>query len=106
MGFFSWECAKTGKPILADMGKEDPFSFASEVVVLFDNGDKCAGTYNGYGIVHVGDRVPIDLVETTGWKMVIKRYYKDEAYSELPQNTPEPRQGYFWDEAELFSIFS
>lgn len=106
MGFFSWECAKTRKPILAYMGEEDLYSFASKVIVLFENGDRFTGNYNGYGMVRNDNNVSVDLTESTGWKMVIERYYEGENFTDLEDNRNEPRQGYFWDEFELFSIFS
>jgi len=39
MGFFSWQCAKTQKPVMSEYAVgAGPFGFASQVVVLFKNG--------------------------------------------------------------------
>ena len=52
MGFFSWRCAKSNKPVMAEVAvRGTPWEFASNVVVLFNNGDRISGTYDGYGRV-------------------------------------------------------
>ena len=104
MGFFSWKCAKTGKPILADMGKDDPWRFASEVVLLLKNGSVIRGRYDGYGRV---DGFSLDEYNYNPdeFRLVISRYYDGETFDQLPKNEDEPNQGYFWGVAELNELF-
>ena len=73
MGFFSWRCAKSDKPVMAEIAvRNTPWAFASEVVVLFKNGDRVSGTYDGYG--RVGELELVDHLEER-WRMVIEKYY-------------------------------
>jgi len=104
MGFFSWQCAKTQKPVMSEYAVgAGPFGFASQVVVLFKNGDRITGTYDGYGRVDGFELV--DHPEER-WRMVIQRYYNGETFDELSQNKYEPGQGYFWDDEDLAEIFN
>ena len=80
MGFFSWKCAKSDKPVMSEYAvANSPWQFASDVVVLFRNGDRISGTYDGYGRVNGFEIVDLDERE---WRMVIKKYYnKSYSYS-------------------------
>lgn len=102
MGFFSWTCAKTGLPVMSSYAVEGhkELDFLCHAVVLFPNGDKITGVYDGYGRIGM-----IDLLEVTGpFKMVIRKYYNDEKYDDLRESENEPNQGYFWNDDELIQI--
>lgn len=104
MGFFSWRCAKSDKPVMADMGVHNtPWHFASDVVVLFKNGDRISGRYDGYGRVDGFELVDLD---ESRWRMVIRRYYNEETFDQLPQNKHDPGQGWFYDDADLDEFFN
>ena len=103
MGFFSWQCAKTQRPVMAEPGVAGtPWYFASDVIVLFSNGDRITGSYDGYG--RVGS---VDLMDYSAdqWRMVIRRYYDQESFDQLAPNKNEPWQGWFWDDADLARVF-
>lgn len=103
MGFFSWQCAKSQKPVMADLGvNNSPWEFASRVVVLFDNGDRISGSYDGYG--RVNGLELLDYPESR-WRMVIQQYYNGETFDQLAQNRHEPGQGWFYDDESLAEIF-
>lgn len=104
MGFFSWSCAKTKKPIMADCGvRKSPWEFSSRVVVLFKNGDILTGVYDGYGRVSGFELT--DIPESQ-WRMVILDYYNDETFDQLEENGHEPNQGWFYGNNELAQIFN
>lgn len=104
MGFFSWKCAKSEKPVMSEYAVGgSPFEFASDVVVLFKNGDRISGTYDGYGRVN-GHEI-IDYSEST-WRMVIRKYHNGETFDQLPQNKHDPGQGYFYSDEELEELFT
>ena len=103
MGFFSWKCAKSEKPVMADMGVHNtPWNYASDVVVLFKNGDRISGRYDGYGRVDGFELVDLD---ESRWRMVIRRYYNEETFDQLPQNKHDPGQGWFYNDDELEQFF-
>ena len=103
MGFFSWECAKSKKPVMSQYAVQDtPWAFASRVVVVFNDGDRITGTYDGYGNVN-----GYDILEAGehNWRMVIERYYAGETFDQLPPNQNDQGQGYFYDDDDLEEIF-
>lgn len=103
MGFFSWRCAKSDKPVMAEVAVQGtPFAFASDVIVLFKNGDRISGTYDGYGRVN-----GFELVDHSEerWRMVIKDYYNGETFEDLPKNKYDHGQGFFYDDADLEQEF-
>lgn len=103
MGFFSWRCAKSDKPVMADCAViNSPWEFASKVVVLFKNGDTISGTYDGYGRVN-----GIELLDynESVWRMVIARYYNNEPFESLKQNEWDRGQGFFYNDEELQEVF-
>jgi len=103
MGFFSWQCAKSNKPVMAEVAvKGSPWQFASEVVVLFKNGDRITGTYDGYGRVDGFEMV--DYPEDR-WRMVIKDFYDGETFDQLSQNKYDRGQGFFYSDEELTEEF-
>ena len=103
MGFFSWKCAKSDKPVMSEYAvANSPWQFASDVIVLFRNGDRISGTYDGYGRVNGFEIVDLDERE---WRMVIKKYYNNETFDQLKQNKHDPGQGYFYGDEDLEEIF-
>lgn len=61
MGFFSWECTTCGLSACSThIGKhrESATTQLGEVVILFPNGDRVSGEYDGYG--RVGDSLELD----------------------------------------------
>lgn len=104
MGFFSWQCAKTNKPVMSEYAVgNSPYEFASKVVVLFRNGNRLSGTYDGYGRVDGFEIVDYDERE---WRMVIQDYYDNETFDQLPINKHDRGQGYFYSDDELEEIFN
>ena len=103
MGFFSWKCAKSDKPVMSSYAVDNtPWDFASKVVVVFKDGDKLSGTYDGYG--NVGECNILDFDEQK-WRMVIQRYYAGETFEQLPRNKYDQGQGFFYDDSDLERIF-
>lgn len=103
MGFFSWRCAKSDKPVMAEVAvRNTPWEFASEVVVLFKNGDRISGTYDGYGRVDGFEL--IDYSEER-WRMVINQYYDGETFEQLLQNKYDQGQGFFYNDEDLQEEF-
>ena len=104
MGFFSWQCAKSKKPVMSSYAVGGtPFEFASKVVVLFRNGDKISGTYDGYGRV---DGWELLDAQEQDWRMVIKKYYDGETFNQLEVNGYDAGQGFFYSDEELEEIFN
>jgi len=100
MGFFSKTCAKTHLPVVADC-KDLPF--LNEIVVLYPNGTKLEGSYDGYGRVNGIDLLPDGYVEKK-WdaiKFVLKGKYEGETYKELGKSGDELAQGYFMSDRFL-----
>jgi hypothetical protein len=103
MGFFSWRCAKSEKPVMADMGVQNtPWAFASKVIVLFENGDRIRGSYDGYGRV---DGLELLDYSESRWRMVIEDFYNGESFDQLPKNKHDPGQGWFYDDSDLEQFF-
>ena len=103
MGFFSWRCAKSNKPVMADVAvRNTPWAFASNVIVLFKNGDLISGTYDGYGRVDGFEL--IDHPEER-WRMVIEKYYNRETFDQLAQNKYDQGQGFFYNDEDLEQEF-
>ena len=103
MGFFSWRCAKSNKPVMADVAvRNTPWAFASQVVVLFKNSSRITGTYDGYG--RVDDFELLDLQESS-WRMVIEKYYNSETFDQLAQNKYDQGQGFFYNDEDLEQEF-
>lgn len=104
MGFFSWRCAKSEKPVMAEVAvRNTAWAFASKVIVLFKNGDRISGTYDGYGRVDGFELV--DHPEER-WRMVIEDYYKGETFEELKINKYDRGQGFFYSDEELEEEFA
>jgi len=107
MGFFSKCCAKTNLPVIHhgygdDWHKKYPEFY--EVVVLYPDGRKIEGTYDGYGRV---DGVPIcgEGYDHDIWlsvKFVLKKYYAGESYGDLKKSHDELAQGHFMAENFIF----
>ena len=103
MGFFSWQCAKSNKPVMAEVAVQGtPWAFACDVIVLFNNGDRLSGTYDGYGRV---DNFELLDYSEERWRMVIKRFYQGETFEQLPRNKYDQGQGFFYSDEELEEEF-
>lgn len=96
MGFFSKTCAKTHLPIVADCVG---YPKLNTIVVLYPDGRKVEGSYDGYGRVDGKDLCPDgydhDLWESL--KFVISDAYEGESYKNLGKSHNELAQGYFMD---------
>lgn len=111
MGFFSWRCAKSDKPIMAEPAVvNSPWAFASKVGVLFKDGRCITGTYSGYGTIDVSDGGELELVEEYDpdeWRMVIKDYYDGESFRDFPKkNDWDRNQGFFYNDEDLEKEFA
>jgi hypothetical protein len=103
MGFFSWQCAKSDKPVMAEVAVQGtPWEFASKVIVLFNNGDRITGTYDGYGRVNGVELV--DIPEER-WRMVIEQFHNNETFDQLKKNGWDRGQGFFYGDEDLIEIF-
>lgn len=103
MGFFSWRCAKSDKPVMAEIAvRNTPWQFASDVIVLFKDGRRAQGTYDGYG--RVGELELLDYREET-WRMVIDSYYNGETFDQLSKNKYDQGQGFFYSDEDLAQEF-
>ena len=94
MGFFSRTCAKTHIPVVAS--HKGIFNQFSQVVVLYPDGHKVVGEYDGYGRVNGIDLLP----ECYGkdWdalKFIIQKHYAGENYDDLGKSGNELAQGFF-----------
>jgi hypothetical protein len=102
MGFFSKTCAKTNLPVIA-LHREGSFDDLTSIVVLYPNGDKLEGIYDGYGRVMAGDD-EISIMEDCGsdeWdavKFVLSKYYDGETYDQLGESGRELGQGFFMND--------
>jgi len=100
MGFFSKTCAKTNLPVVADC---KGLPRLNEIVVLYPNGKKIEGSYDGYGRVNGIDLLPDGYVEKK-WddlKFVLKDKYAGEEYKDLGKSGDELAQGYFMSDRFL-----
>ena len=100
MGFFSKTCAKTNLPVVADC---KGFPKLNEIVVLFPDGKKLEGSYDGYGRVGGVSLMPDGYIEKD-WddlKFVLKWKYEGESYKDLGQSHDELAQGYFMSDTFL-----
>lgn len=107
MGFFSWKCAKTQKPIMAECAvKGSPWLFASRVTVLFEDGSVLKGVYDGYGRVE-NSRAAFELtdIDQSQWRMVISEYYDSEPFHTFSLNKHDQGQGFFYNDEELETVF-
>jgi hypothetical protein len=71
--------------------------------VLFKNGDRVSGTYDGYG--RVDEFELIDYPEER-WRMVIGKFYDGETFEQLAQNKYDQGQGFFYNDEDLEEEFS
>lgn len=103
MGFFSWRCAASDLPIMAeDAVFNTPWAIACRVVVLFRDGGRIIGTYDGYGRVY-GDQGEVDLMDyrETDWRMAILSCYSSQTFDQLKPNRSDRGQGFFYSDQEL-----
>lgn len=82
--------------------RNSPWDFASKVIVIFKNGDRISGTYDGYGRV---DHFEIVDYPESRWRMVIEKYYEGETFDQLSQNKYDQGQGFFYGDEDLEEEF-
>ena len=103
MGFFSKTCAKTNLPVIHhgygnDWHRKYPKFY--DVVVLYPDGRKIEGVYDGYGRVD-GVSICGDEYDHKLWgkiKFVLKEHYAGETYKDLGKSRDELGQGHFMSE--------
>ena len=112
MGFFSWRCAVSGLPILADTAPwPDDLKHLCKVVMLTKKG-WIKGSTDGYGRLMVSERggrarlteVPENLAEVDDLRLVLQSVWKNEAHADVEASENEPNQGFFWDHDQLREI--
>jgi hypothetical protein len=102
MGFFSKTCAKTHLPVVT-VHREGGFDELTSIVVLYPDGKKLEGIYDGYGRVLDGDDA-IPIMEDCGsdeWdavKFVLSKHYAGENYEQLGESGRELGQGFFMND--------
>ena len=108
MGFFSWRCAKSGRPVMAQVAvKNTPWEFASRAVVLHRDGRVIRGVYDGYGrVLHHSEELELTDMAEENWRLVIEQYYQGERFEDFPaKNAWDQGQGFFYDDADLEQEF-
>lgn len=100
MGSFSWNCAKCERPVL---GFNYPgYNKFRQVAVLFQDGGRLYGTYNGYGSLEERD---MDLADAYDAKLVHRCCYEREDYAELGESASDDTQGSGYDERQMVEVF-
>ena len=109
MGFFSYECAKCAKSVLAPtMG----YKSFSEATLFFPDGRQASGTYDGYGGID-GDYDCEDMDEVQDLlqdgrevKLVHTGCVEaQDSFKSLPLSGHCAKQGYFFTEEDLTRVF-
>lgn len=103
MGFFSWRCASSNIPVMAeDAVRNTPWVIACRVIVLFRDGSRIIGTYDGYGRVY-NESHEVDLMDydESQWRMSILSCYSSETFEQLKPNKHDRGQGFFYSDEEL-----
>lgn len=103
MGFFSYTCAKTHLPVMNVYSCRNKEMY--EVVVLFSNGDRRTGEYDGYGRVAGIENVYEPMADGK-IKWIIKKFYNDEKFEDLGPSHNDPGQGHFHDQGALEEAFA
>ena len=109
MGFFSWTCAKSKKPILAGVHNDWYSHEFSRVTAVYPNGDRISGRYDGYGRIETASGSEIDVAESMDMgkapKLVLTHFYDNEKWSDLSKNESDRGQGYFYGNDEMEEMF-
>jgi hypothetical protein len=103
MGFYSYTCAKTHLPVLNFHSCRDKEMYT--VVVLFPNGDKVTGEYDGYGRVSGVENIYPDIDEGR-LKWILKKFYNGEGFNDVGLSHHDPGQGHFHDIPKLKEAFA
>lgn len=102
MGFFSYTCAKSNLPILASTSWPEKYS---RIIVLDEDGNKFAGSYDGYGNVFTQAGAEIELddsaIHAGRTKLILKSFYDGETFEDVGQSKHDPGQGHFHDEGKI-----
>ena len=101
MGFASFTCAKTHIPIMNFYSDGNPENYT--IVLLSENEEPIQGEYDGYGnlVNRDGELHIFADVEDGKKKIVLKKFYGKEKFSDLKRNSPDPGQGHFYKPATL-----
>ena len=106
MGFTSYTCAKTNLPVLnSNSWGSMPETY--EVVMLFKNGDRVSGCYDGYGRVELEGGGLIesihDALENKEAKLVLQKFCapEDTFESIAGFSQREPGQGHFHSQKKI-----
>lgn len=108
MGFFSWKCAVSGESV-ANVYSGKPKE-QTECVLVTPTETLLESAYDGYGefggkdvyaLLGDGDRDTGINLHFSGngpfqIKVVLKKHYKGQTYSELPMSEDCEHQGYFF----------
>jgi len=73
-----------------------------EVVVLFADGERVTGVYDGYGRV-LRARAPVDVladVEEGRAKLVLREFYAGEPFAAVGPSRIDPGQGHYQDDSD------
>jgi hypothetical protein len=105
MGFYSYTCAKTGLPVMAGSAASQKDVHLCEVVVLYPNGDRYTGVYDGYG--NVGNMEVADDMMAGRAKMVLKYFDDGKTFDKIEgKSSSDPRQGFTHDWEFVSRAFS
>ena len=117
MGYSSFTCAKTGKPILNNAFSDEYCRKYSRMVLILPDNTKIHGEYNGYGRIYPDDYGEDDIefwpdmyddkhdMKPGRPKLVLEHYYAGEDYQKLGESFSDPGQGHFYDDKQLWEIF-
>lgn len=92
MGFFSYTCAKTGLPVMADAGASTEDLVLCDATLVPRRGKCISGLYDGYGRL---DGQEITEQMDKGAKLVLSAFYKGERFTELGPSDYDWDQGCF-----------
>jgi|GEM_PF-5501340 len=105
MGFFSWECKGGGHSIRSRHSTNNTSSWMTQVVVVFADGDRVSGEYDGYG--RVGTKLDYEGLEDGKFAMFHRACWELSKFP--PFESPSENaldQGFFvgkYDPKEPFS---
>lgn len=101
MGFFSWDCKYCGHSIRSVHSVSPVSDWMKHVVVLFKDGEKWTGIYDGYGRVNekdIHDKIPVctnpSLYHRSCWIRAGQPKYTEPSW-------PSEDQGYFVEDTEI-----
>lgn len=94
MGFFSWECKGCGHSIRSHHSTNATSAWMSKVVVVFADGDRVSGEYDGYG--RVGAKLDYEGLEDGAFAMFHRTCWELSGSPEFVEpSCSASDQGYF-----------